>query len=373
MLSNMQVFIENVILTLELDSGSLNTVLLFCGHLDNMICKVWQPGTIRAGWLKSGLVVEGSNSDGGIDLKQILSHWIGFKDLPTSHVEDIVGLIPTLAMEVVSSTTVSDASMQQFEKYFPRPFIHYKKDRADMATSRGRSCVLLANQEMLKMRWLPKTSGTPALGTRNSAAQSHEQPPHYHGWKDNDRSDKAERICDCKSNNCTGARFYRNNPKAWADHKKTKAHQSWLAGNFTDDRMHTIGAAPFEPFADHEYASVFDHSILSAVASELSLSKAHAERFAAAKLLDEDAVWLAQMSPRSMGILLGLPHALCEQFIRRLLFLGNWEFAELEDFYRNCNIRPDIVPQNSNQFSEFDDNIVEMQEDEIVLEKQGDE
>jgi hypothetical protein len=230
-LPNMQVFIEEVILPLQLDKGSLNTVLLFCGHLENMICKVWQPATIRAGWIKSGLVVEGSNSDGGIDLKRILSHWVGFKDLEQNSVQSIVSLVPTLALEVVASTTVSDASMQQFEKFYPRPFINYKKDRAEMSTTRGRSCVLLANQEMHRRRW---SALAPVL-QRQAVAPSQELPPHHHGWKDDDRSDKADRICDCKHSHISGARFYKNNSKAWADHQKTNAHQKWITGNFAGD------------------------------------------------------------------------------------------------------------------------------------------
>jgi hypothetical protein len=362
---NMQVFIENVMMPLGLDNGSMNTVLLFCGHLENMVCKVWQPATIRAGWIKAGLVVEGSGSEGGIDLKRILSHWVGLKELPQNHVQNIIALIPTLALEVVSSTTVSDASMQQFEKYFPRPFIHYKKDRADMSISRGRSCVLLANKEMHRMRWLPVLSAAPALENRISSAQSNEQPPHYHGWKDDDRSDKAERICDCKSNHCPGARFYRNNPKAWTEHQKTKAHQKWLAGDFAGDRMQTIGAAPFEPFSDHVYASAFDHYCLSAIASELSLSKAHAERFAAARIQDSDAVWLAQMTPRSMQMLLGLPHALCDQFISRLLNLGKWKYASLDDFFDNCGVSFDEDQEVSPIHADLEvENFDEKQEEE---------
>ena len=332
-LPNMQAFIESVMEPLELDKGSLNTVLLFCGHLENMICKVWQPGTIRAGWLKSGLVAQGSSSDGGIDLKRILSHWIGFKELEQSSVQSIVALVPTLACEVVASTTVSDASMQQFQKYFPRPFIHYKKDRAELATTRGRSCTLLANEEMHRMRWSPLA---PALEL-NPVAQSQEQPPHYHGWKDDDRSDKAERICDCKSNHVTHARFYKNNPKAWADHQKTQAHQKYLTGNVAADRMQTIGAAPFQPFSAHEYASKIELECLAAIAAELSFSKAHADKFAAAKIVDRDAVWLAQMSSRSMQALLGLPHALCLQFINRLLDLGGWNYNDFEVFDKNCS------------------------------------
>ncbi len=82
-----------------------------------------------------------------------------------------------------------------------------------------------------------------------------------------------------------------------------------------------------------------------------------------------------------MGILLGLLHALCDQFVRRLLDLGNWRYAGLEDFYRNS-----IEFEDSNEEMqdagledfyrnsiEFEDKNEEMQEDEDALEKQGDE
>jgi len=331
---NMQVFIETHIIPLGLDKGSLNTVLLFCGHLENMICKVFQPATIRSGWIKTGLVTDGNSSEGGLDLKRILSHWVGFKDLDQSSVQNIVRLVPTMALEVVTSTTVSDASMQQFEQYFPKEFIHYRKDRKDMCTSRGRSSVLLANHEMHEKRW---SDAAPALALPDSAAQSQEQPPHYHGWKDDDRSDKAERICDCKANSISGARFYRNNPKAWADHQKTGAHMKYLAGpgaaDAARDRQQIIGAVPFEPFSAHEYASNSEHACLAAIAAELSLSKAHAAQFAARNIADADAAWLAQMPPSSMQKLLGLPHALCVQMAARLRKCGNWEVNELDGFF----------------------------------------
>jgi hypothetical protein len=331
---NMQAFIETHITPLGLDKGSLNTVLLFCGHLENMICKVFQPSTIRAGWIKAGLVTDGNSSEGGIDLKRILSHWVGFKDLGQSNVQEIVRLVPTMALEVVTSTTVSDASMQQFEKHFPKEFIHYKKDRKDMSTSRGRSCSLLANHEMHAMRW--SEIGPSALPPPNSAAPSQEQPPHYHGWKDDDRSDKAERICDCKMNNISGARLYRNNPKAWAAHQDTQAHQKYLAGpaaaDAARDRLQIIGAVPFEPFSDHEYATCSDNACLTILAAELSLSKAHAAQFAARNIDDSDAAWLAQMPPSSMQKLLGLPHALCVQLAARLRECGKWSLNGLGDF-----------------------------------------
>ena len=123
----------------------------------------------------------------------------------------------------------------------------------------------------------------------------------------------------------------------WAAHQKTEAHQKYLTGNVAADRMQTIGAAPFQPFSAHEYASKIELECLAAIAAELSFSKAHADKFAAAKIIDRDAVWLAQMSSRSMQALLGLPHALCLQFIKRLLDLGGWIYNDFEVFDKNCS------------------------------------
>ena len=100
--------------------------------------------------------------------------------------------------------------------------------------------------------------------------------------------------------------------------------------------MQTIGAAPFQPFSDHEFASRCECRVLAAVAKELSLTKAHADKFAALQLTDTDSVWLAQMMPGTLQTFLGLPLALSTQFSFRLLDLGEWRFQKLDAFYQNC-------------------------------------
>ncbi len=325
---NMKAFIETAIIPLELDKGSLNTVLLFCGHFEDMICKVWQPATIRAGWIKSGLVLGGENND-GINIKRILAHWIGTKDMHQEDLNHVISMIPLLSREVIATTTVSDQSMQQFERYYPRHFIHYKKDRAEMATSRGRSCVLLANEEMHRKRL--QLNNDADLSTSPVAVAQQDQPPQHHGWKDGDRSEQAERICDCKAAHTKGARFYRNNAKAWDAHKKTKPHSNWETGK-TQSRAEIIGAVQFEPFEDHPYAGRPDCIMLSEIARELSLTKSHANKFAAANVVDNDAPWLSQMMPHNLDRMFGISHALSVQFTEKLRDLGKWEVLRLDDF-----------------------------------------
>ena len=331
---NMRVFIEGVINKLGLDKGSLNTVLLFCGHLEDMICKVWQSSTIRAGWKKSGLIVGGDNSKGGINIKMILSHWIGAKDLPQHDLDCVVQFVPTLAREVVATTSVSDQSMQQVEKHFPKPFINYKKDRCDMSTSRGRSRVLLANEEMHRRR-LQLDVVAAVVEPAAAAAPQKEPPPQHHGWKDDDRTDQGERICDCKEAHTVSARFYRNNAKAWEQHQKTKAHICWAQGNINASRLDIIGAVPFDPFANHAYAQNPQCTVLTAIAAELSLTKVHAQKFAAMNIDDRDAPWLSQMMPRNFQHMFGISFALAEQFSDKLLSFGNWPFLQIEEFHAN--------------------------------------
>jgi hypothetical protein len=325
---NMQAFIETHIDPLGLDKGSHNTVLLFLGHFEDMICKVWQPATIRAGWIKSGLVVGGENSE-GINIKRILAHWIGTKDLDQGDLNQIIGMIPLLSKEVIATTTVSDQSMQQFERFYPRKFINYKKDRAEMATSRGRSCVLLANEDMHRMRL--QMNDNAALSSAAVAVTHQEQPPQHHGWKDADRSEQAERICECKAAHTKGARFYRNNAKAWDAHKKSKSHINWETGT-TQSREDVIGAVPFEPFADHDYASRPDCIMLTEIARDLSFTKAHAVKFASENVVDKDAPWLSQMMPHNLDRMFGISHALSIQFTAKLRDLGKWGVLQLAEF-----------------------------------------
>jgi hypothetical protein len=101
--------------------------------------------------------------------------------------------------------------------------------------------------------------------------------------------------------------------------------------------MQTIGAVPFQPFSDHEFAFRQESQVLAAVAEELSLSKAHADKFAALQLTDMDTVWLAQMLPARIQTFLGLPLALATQFSNRLLDLGNWRFLQMDAFFENCS------------------------------------
>ena len=339
---NMRVFIENVIDKLNLDKGSLNTVLLFCGHLEDMICKVWQAATIRAGWKKAGLVVGGDNREGGINIKTILGHWIGTKDLTQANVDSIVRLVPTMAREVVHTTTVSDQSMQQLEKFYPKPFLNYRRDRAAMSTSRGRSSVLLANEDMHRLRL--QLSEAPVAEPATNSAPQLEPPPQLHGWKNDDRSEQGERICDCKAEHTTGARFYRNNAKAWEAHQKTKAHLCWASGQTAQPRMDVIGVVPFVPFANHPIAQQQNFASIAAIAHELALSFEVAQNFAVKAVDDQDLQMFALMRPDFFRHSFGVSHALACQFSARCRALV--EGREFID-EATCQQREDLMPADA--------------------------
>jgi len=205
-----------------------------------------------------------------------------------------------------------------------------------MSTSRGRSCVLLANEEMHRRRLqLDEAAVAAVLGPAAVAAPQKEPPPQHHGWKDEDRTDQGERICDCKAAHTVGARLYRNNAKAWEQHQKTKAHQCWALGNVNAPRLEVIGAVAFEPFANHAYAQNPECTVLTAIAADLSLTKVHAQKFAEAGVDDRDAPWLSQLMPRNWQKMFGISFALAEQLSDKLCKLGNWPFLEADDFNAN--------------------------------------
>ena len=182
------------------------------------------------------------------------------------------------------------------------------------------------------------------------AEAQQEQPPQHHGWKDGDRSEHAERICDCKAAHTKGARFYRNNAKGWEAHKKTKPHVHWDSGTI-QSRAEIIGAVPFEPFADHDYACSPDCTIITEIARELSFTKAHAVKFASENIVDKDAPWLSQMMPNRLDRMFGISHALSIQFTAKLRELGKWGVLQLEEFeYARQECAASMHRLNDNDF-----------------------
>jgi hypothetical protein len=215
----MKVFVEQEVMDRGLDKGSLNTVLLFCGHFEQMICRVWLPDNIRSGWRKIGLISDKDPS--GIDIKRILSSWIGLKDISEQKLNAIVEKVPLLSRETAFTTTVSDASMQQLQQYYPREWIHYKTDRSKLTISRMRSSLLAADFESHRMRFLDedKKSAAAKLSTSRAALAALEPPPltpRHHGYKDLfNMTETADRVCDCKRQRFAGARTFKDTPVDW--------------------------------------------------------------------------------------------------------------------------------------------------------------
>lgn len=332
----MKVFIEQFVHTAGLDKGSLNTVLLFCGHLEQMICRVWLPDNIRSGWKKIGLI---SNHPSGIDLKLVLSGWIGTKDISQENLNAIVAHLPILAREIVATTTVSDASMQQLQQYYPKEWIHYKMDRSRLTTSRARASILVADFESHQMRFLDEDRRAAAAraGIARAASAALPDPPREHGYKDpTNTSETADRICGCKQANFAGARTYKNTPSAWKSHQLTKAHVNWLNGA-DKTREQVIGASEFAPFTSHPFAQRPNCTEIRRIAEHLCLSfdvAAKMEAFAqTVHIEDKDLPMFAAMRPQMLMQQFGIQHALAEQFSD----MANCEIAVAASAHR-CEI-----------------------------------
>jgi hypothetical protein len=314
----MKVFVEQQVMNRGLEKGSLNTVLLFCGHFEQMICRVWLPDNIRSGWKKIGLISDTDSS--GIDIKRILSSWIGLKDISDQNLNAIVDRIPMLAREIAATTTVSDASMQQLQQYYPREWVHYNTDRSMLSTSRARSSLLVADFESHKMRFLDEDRQTAAAKVVNSRAAlaALPPPPRHHGYKDlSNLTETADRICDCKIQGFAGARTYKNTPVGWKNHQATVAHSNWMKGQ-DKTREEVIGASAFVPFSEHPFAQRADTSHISQIASNLALSFEVAAKIAdfaqTVPIDDQDLPMFAAMRPAMFMQKFGMQHALAEQF-----------------------------------------------------------
>jgi hypothetical protein len=314
----MKVFVEQEVMDRGLDKGSLNTVLLFCGHFEQMICRVWLPDNIRSGWRKIGLISDTDPS--GIDIKRILSSWIGLKDISEQKLNAIVEKVPLLSRETAFTTTVSDASMQQLQQYYPREWIHYKTDRSKLTISRMRSSLLAADFESHRMRFLDedKKSAAAKLSTSRAALAALEPPPRHHGYKDlSNTTETADRVCDCKRQGFAGARTYKNTPVGWKNHQATLAHLNWLKGE-DKSRLEVIGASAFVPFSDHPFAKRAGVSRITQIAANLALSFDVAAKMAeyaqTVPIDDQDLPMFAAMRPEMFMQKFGMQHALAEQF-----------------------------------------------------------
>jgi hypothetical protein len=311
----MQDFLQCVVPTLGLDQATVRTINYFCGHLEDMICKVWTPPNIKSGYVKAGLLADNAS---GIDVDVILGHWVGMAQIKQEHYDIIRGSIPLFAQEALANTAVSDASMAFLEKYFPRPWKCYKVDRALSSWPRMRAAILVADQSKHLRNKKIVASVVAQVGMEDEDSL---EPPLSHGYVQEMDKKKGElvmmRVCGCRAAAFKNARLYPNTAEGWKNHKKGKPHVAWLASK----QKHPVEVAAATGdvegvarqgkthFSDHPWAQANGNSWLSAAASRCSLSFEVADRFSQYGLSDNEIPMLALMRPELFYSFFGITHA----------------------------------------------------------------
>jgi hypothetical protein len=313
----MEDFLLCIVPTLGLDPATVRTINYFCGHLEDMICKVWTPSNVKSGYIKAGLL---ANTASGIDIDVILGHWIGMAEIPQTNYEIIRSAIPLFTDEALANTCVSDASMAFLEKYFPRPFKLSKVDRALSSWCRMRAAILVADQSKhLRNKRIISAVVVPTGGQDEESVN----PPLSHGYVLEMDKKKKEmvmmRVCGCRAVAFKNARLYPNTAEGWKNHKKSKPHQNWLASNRRTEAIqpaHSDAAAASDgaavassKFSDHPFASQENCRFLATIAENYCLSFDVAARFSQHGFNDEDITVLAHMRPELYYSILGMTHA----------------------------------------------------------------
>jgi hypothetical protein len=312
----MRDFLQCTVPTLGLDPATVRTINYFCGHLEDMICKVWTPSNVKAGYIKAGLLADTAS---GIDVDVILGHWIGMAQIPQEHYDIIRSSIPLFADEALANTCVSDASMAFLEKYFPRPFQRYKVDRALSSWCRMRAAILVADQSKhLRNKRIVSAVVAPTGGHDEESVN----PPLSHGYVREMDKKKGEmvmmRVCGCRAAAFKNARLYPNTAEGWMNHKKSKPHQTWLASNQRTEAIQSVhtdvaaaddAADDSSKFSDHPFASQENCRFLASVAARYCLTFDVAARFSQHGLNDGDIGMLAYMRPELYYSILGMTHA----------------------------------------------------------------
>ena len=310
----MQDFLQCVVPTLGLDQATVRTIHFFCGHLEDMICKVWTPPNIKSGYVKAGLLAD---TPSGIDVDVILGHWVGMAQIKQEHYDIIRGSIPLFAQEALANTVLSDASMASLEKFFPRPFKKFKNDRALSSWPRMRGAILVADQSKhLRNREIVAAVAAPSGGQDEESAD----PPLSHGYvleTNKKTGDKIMmRVCGCRAAGVKNARLYPNTAEGWKGHKKSRPHLNWLSLNQRIPGNPTPDVAMADPNGDEQSKSFYDHpyaqqcgDFLCGVADELCLSFEVAARFQSHGINEEDVGWLALMRPALYWSVLGITHS----------------------------------------------------------------
>jgi hypothetical protein len=307
----MKDFLTSVVPTLGLDAATVRTINYFCGHLEDMICKVWVPSNIKSGWAKAGLLAD---TESGLNIDVLLGHWIGMHALPQASYDVIRSAIPALAEEAIATTSVSDASMARFQRYFPVSFKYSRTDRALMSWPRMRAAILVAD----KSKHLRNKNVVNAVGDI-SGNDDGDDPPISHGYvqqKGKDGASVCMRICWCKAAAFKNARLYANTAAGWKAHKKSAPHVKWRASQrqpaaarvAADQSVDGVEEERRQLFADHPYAENCGE-FLNTLADELSLSFEVAERFRMHGIIDSDYVMFATMRPALYYSIFGITHA----------------------------------------------------------------
>jgi hypothetical protein len=311
----MQDFLQCVVPTLGLDQATVRTINYFCGHLEDMICKVWTPPNIKSGYVKAGLL---ANNPSGIDVDVILGHWVGMAQIKQEHYDIIRGSIPLFAQEALANTAVSDASMAFLEQYFPRPWKFYKVDRALSSWPRMRAAILVADHSKHLRNKKVVDAVVAGVGFEDEDTVD---PPLSHGYvQETDKKKAGEsvtmRVCGCRAAGFKNARLYPNTAEGWKNHKKGKPHLAWLSSKqnqlevaVASEDVEGVARQGKNHFSDHPWAQADGNSWLSAAASRCSLSFEVANRFAQYGLRDNDIPMLALMRPELYYSCFGITHA----------------------------------------------------------------
>lgn len=205
---------------MQTSASDVNSFVLSLLHLEQSLSSCFTIKTMQSGWAKAGLI--------GLELHQIMSHWIGWKLLSAEQVQGafdllivfqyltstsgIRNLLPAFFHEMATSGILSDASMQAMQPYFDVDFYHYAVDRANLTTSRTRAQLISVFERKLRQSALDALSRDLALGMDETEKRPEQAKV----------DNKGLCICLCKG------MHYKNDDASWAKHTTHKKHRCVL-------------------------------------------------------------------------------------------------------------------------------------------------
>jgi hypothetical protein len=194
---------------LNCSQTDVNSFVLSLRHLEQSLSSCFTVKTMQSGWAKAGLI--------GLELHQIMSHWIGWKHLSAEQVQGacvalcmhicvtfasgIRNLLPAFFHEMAATGILSDSSMQAMQPFFDVDFMHYVVDRSTLTTSRTRAQIISVFERNLRQSTLDALCRELALGG------DEEKRPEHPILDKNGLC-----ICECKG------RHYKNDDSSWAKH-----------------------------------------------------------------------------------------------------------------------------------------------------------